>query len=303
MASDNPNEFYIHLASTSSLDTYPQNKCHDFTNVLPAEIRLNSRSYECALTQISYTSYFYNVEKTCSLAIFDWLYFWKKDKRWGKLYDVPLSEGLYKDPEVLCSHLNELIANANIGQLKSKNIISYHPFKKKFSVDIDGLWLSLIFHNKLIDLMGFEATHYIKNQWCVIGRPKSGQSYIYDDGKGHTEKRYFYNGEIDWKTDSLHGGLCPFVSQLAPVSSMLIYSSLLSDVIYGNQYTNLIRTCPIEGDLEGQRIVRDFSNRMYFPVRIQTFREITMKVFDSSGAYLNFLSGNFSCILHFKRKY
>ena len=102
-------DFYVNLTSTDSLNVFPDNKANSFTNLLVRELMFEDIStYEVALSEISYVSSFYNIEKKSSFSLFDFDFQWP-DKKWGRIYDALLDPGYYPSPKDLCRVMNEKI--------------------------------------------------------------------------------------------------------------------------------------------------------------------------------------------------
>ena len=228
--------------------------------------------------------------------MYDFEFYWSDIDRYGKLYDLKIPAGYYDNPVLLCDYLNDLIEKLNIDKLKSKQLFQYNKITKKFTIDVKDLYITLIIKGQLIDLLGLELRVYKEYQASFLGLPKEKTFYMYD-GK----IRYFKNQEIEWQTDSLDGGTCPFVSQMVTVSSFLIYTNIISDVIMGNNYAKCLRNCAIDGQ-PGTRVVKVFQKRMYLPVGLSNIHAISITINDFQGRPMNFLEGNVSVVLHFRKK-
>lgn len=286
--------FFLSLVSTDSISTFKTNSCSNFTNILPQELKLNEGSWSVAVAECSYTSSFFNVLESCGFALFDHSFYHSKDNTWGEIYDCKLQPSYFDDPALLCNVLNKLVDDLQIKRLKDKKLFTYDIHTKKFTINTENLLITLIIKGQLLDLCGLETRHFVKNQVAFIGLSKNGDYYIYNK-----KKRYYHNKEISWKADS-PGGRCPFVSQMIIVNSFLISSNIVKDTIYGSKFSNVLRTVPIEGP-QGRRVVKEFTNFLYFPVKSSCFQIINIKVVDFRGLPIMFLEGNFSIVLHFKK--
>ena len=289
-------DFYVQLISTDSLGTFKDNSASHFTNILPHQLEFNDDGrWSVAVTEVNYTSSFYNVTKSCGFALFDFDYFWSGKNLYGRMYDCLLPPGYYDDPSILCQLLNDLVDALQIKKLENKKLFVYDKYAKKFSLDVQNLFICMICKGQLIDILGLEMRHYVKYQAAFIGMSKDPE-YFVKNGK----KLFFKNKEIHWTSDA-PGGRAPFVSQMLTINSFLISSNIVRDTIFGSTFSNVMRTCPIDGP-QGSRIVKEFSKRMYLPVKASTIQYVTISISDYLGNPIDFLEGNFAVVLHFKRK-
>ena len=289
-------DFYVQLISTDSLGTFKDNSASHFTNILPHQLEFNDDGrWSVAVTKVNYTSSFYNVTKSCGFALFDFDYFWSGKNLYGRMYDCLLPPGYYDDPSILCQLLNDLVDALQIKKLENKKLFVYDKYAKKFSLDVQNLFICMICKGQLIDILGLEMRHYVKYQAAFIGMSKDPE-YFVKNGK----KLFFKNKEIHWTSDA-PGGRAPFVSQMLTINSFLISSNIVRDTIFGSTFSNVMRTCPIDGP-QGSRIVKEFSKRMYLPVKASTIQYVTISISDYLGNPIDFLEGNFAVVLHFKRK-
>ena len=116
------------------------------------------------------------------------------------------------------------------------------------------------------------------------------------------KKRYFKNKRQSWISDSEQGGTSPFVAQMTSVSAFLVYVDFVKDVIYGSNFSNVIRTAAIRGSNNGERIVDCFVKRMYVPLKFNQFNSITVEILDFRSRPLEFQEGNTSLTFHFRPK-
>lgn len=294
-------DFYVHVVSTDSLDTFPQNSPSNFTNVLARDISFSDvRKYEVSLAECSYNSNFYNVSDDCAFGLFDFLYLWSgSSPRYGKLTDLKIPSGNYQNAEILCEFLNQLIDELNIPRLKNKQLFTYNKFTRKFDLNVNELYLTILVKGSLIDLLGLERRHAISNQIAYIGKSKNLHYYVYEDEK---TKRYFKNQVRSWVSDAELGGTAPFVAQMTSVTAFLVYVDFVKDVVYGSSFSNVIRTVAIKGTNNGERIVDCFIKRQYVPLKFNTFNSISIQIRDFQGNHLLFKSGNLALTFHFRLK-
>ena len=298
--------FYVHVVSTDSLNTYPDNQGSRFTNTLPTDITFaDVTKYECSLAEISYNSNFNNISDDCAFALFDFFYLYSDTNEYGKLYNIQIPPGNYQSAQVVCDFLNSLVDDLNISRLKNKKLFSYNTYTRKFDLNVDGLYLTILVKGSLIDILGLERRQALPNQIGFIGKSKAKEYYYYPENpkpKEVPEKRYFKNRRQSWDSDSVHGGTSPFVAQMTCVSAFLVYVDFIKDVIYGSKFSNVIRTVAIRGGNNGERIVDSFIKRIYVPIKFNQFNSINVEIRDFQSRPLEFLSGNVSCTFHIRPK-
>ena len=294
--------FYVHVASTDSMDIFPENSASDFTNVLPRDISFSDvRNYEVSLAECSYNSSFYNVDENCAFGIFDFLYYWEKESppSWGKLTNLKIPPGNYKNPETVCEFLNKLVDNANIPRLKNKQLFTYNQYTQKFSLNVKDLYVTLLVKGSLIDILGLERRHAVSNQIAYIGKSKDKHFYMYKDEK---TPRYFKNQIRSWHSDAEQGGRAPFCAQMTTVTAFLVYVDFVKDVIFGSKFSNILRTVAVRGLNGGERVVECFNKRMYVPLKYNTFNSISVQIRDFQNNHIGFNSGNLCLTFHFRKK-
>ena len=290
-------DFYINLTSTDSLEVFPNNKANSFTNLLVRELMFyDISSYEVGLTEISYISSFYNIDEISNFSLFDFEFAWPKSK-YGRIYDAKLTQGYFSKPEDLCASLNEKVEQMGISRLKGIKLFSYDHHTRKFSLNVDKLYITLIFHGQIINILGLGTEHYTKSDFAFIGKEKQGKFYMKDG-----VKHFYYRPDIEWHSDSPHGGEVSFVCQMVIHSSFFVYCDIIREHIFGSNYTNLLRQVPIRGDYQGSRSVQSFQSPFYLPIRSSNIRSINVEIFTVSGDPLDFLEGSVSLVLHFRRK-
>lgn len=294
----NQNSFYLHVASTDSLGTYPENSGAKFTNVLPTDISFpDVTQFEVALSEISYNSNFYNIDDDCAFGIFDFQYQWPKTDLYGKLWDLKLASGFYKTPETVCKVLNDLVSSLNIDRFRDVKLFSYNEITRKFELNVEELYVTILVKGSLIDILGLERRVYVRHQIAYIGKSKDLQFYLYEG-----EKRFFKNQRRSWVSDAEKGGIAPFVAQMTSVSAFLVYADLVKDVMFGSTFSNVIKTLGIKGTNNGERIVDSFLKRMYVPLKFNTFNTISVRILDFRQRPIEFKSGNVTATFHFRRK-
>ena len=291
--------FYVHLCSTDSVATYPTNSCSNFTNLLAKPIDL-SRGYEVAVIEMQYTNSLYNVTANSNFGLFDFLHEWKttensaENSLWGQLHNANVPEGQYDDVEDFCDILNRLVDQMNIDRLKGYKIFTYDKISKKFHINVANKFLTIIVKDHLINILGLAKKESTLYQVAIIGKSKDAKSYVYE---GHI--RYFKNQNDHWKSDSETGGVAFFPSQMVIVSSLLLYSPILADVMFGSSFVRLLRVVPVTGK-SNERIVHSFERPIYLPVKESFLSYIGIEIRDYSGQPVNFLTDNIYLLLHFR---
>ena len=303
---NHPNDFYVHVASTDSLEIYPNNCGSNFTNVLPMDISFpDVTQYECCLSELSYNSNFYNLDEYCAFGIFDFLYKWPGTNLYGRLLDCKVSSGYYESPELVCNVLNDLVGSLNIDRFKDVKLFSYDKITRKFHLNVADLYVTILVKGSLIDILGLERRTYIPYQIAYIGHSKDTRSYIFypDPSKKKGIERFFKNQKRSWKSDAEQGGVSPFVVQMTSVTAFLVYVDFVKDTIYGSAFSNVIKTLGIKGTNNGERIVDSFgSTRMYVPLKFNTFNKISVRILDFRQRPIQFKAGNVAATFHFRRK-
>ena len=288
--------FYVHLASTDSLKTHPKNTANNFVNQLARPLDL-SQGWEVGVTEFQYTKNFYNVTANSNFALFDFLYEWKgKDKvLYGRLYNGNVPEGNYEDVQDFCKILNRLVDRFEIARFKNNPIFSYDTVAKKFHLNVKNRFVTIIAKEHLINILGLAKKRSTPSQVVIVGKSKDSKFYTY-----RGEKRFFKNSRDHWKSDTVDGGIAHFTSQMVVVSSLLIYSPIISDSIFGSSFVRLLRIVPVSGK-SNERVVQSFDHIIYYPVRESVITYIPIEVRDYSGEPVNFLSDNIYLLLHFRR--
>ena len=127
--------FYVHVVSTDSLSTFPDNQGSKFTNTLPTDITFpDVTKYECSLAEISYNSNFNNISDDCAFVLFDFFYLWPNINKYGKLYNMQVPPGNYQSAQVVCDFLNSLVDELNISRLKNVKLFSYNTYTSYFNI-------------------------------------------------------------------------------------------------------------------------------------------------------------------------
>ena len=203
--------------------------------------------------------------------------------------------GSYDTPEKLTEILNQLTTALEIPRLKNKKLFSFDQINKKFSLTVHDLWITLIIKKQLVNILGLQLKHYIPSQVAFIGLSKSGDFFEKDKVK------YMYKEpELTWETDDKNGGECPFSAQMVTVSSFLVYSNIVKKSLIGSTYTNSLRHVSIKGNY-GEQIIETFNNRFYYPVISSTVPYIEISIRSIGGEPINFQSGSFFVLLHFRK--
>ena len=290
--------FYIHLCSTDSMKTYLKNTSNNFVNLLCKPLEL-SEGFEVGLVEMQYTNNIFNVTKNSNFALFDFLYEWKSETEdkttyWGRLYDAKVPEGQYDDVEDFCDILNRLVENMNIERLKGFKIFTYDKISKKFHINVENKYLTMIAKDHLINILGLAKKESTLNGVAIIGKSKQAKSYVYEG-----QERFFKNQTDHWKSDAEQGGVAAFPSQLVIVSSLLVYSPIIADTMFGSTFVRLLRIVPVTGK-SNERIVHSFDNPIYYPVRETSISYIAIEIRDYSGQPVDFLTDNIYLLLHFR---
>ena len=289
--------YYVTLLSGASAQQY-ENTSNKFTNKLPIPLQLDDDNMEFGLCELSYVRNFDNVEYIKNgLAIFDFL---NKNEindnilevTFGQIYSCNILKGYYKNPNAICKSLNALIWD-KVARLKYRAIINYDEPTRKFVINTDGVYISLLFEHSLALLLGITEREYKKGERFIIGESKQGDGYKY---KG--ELRNYSDSNLRWKGGN--GGLQKYESKLRTTDTILIYCDLVLQQFSGDTFSNLLRMCPVTGE-DNQRIIERFEKIHYVPVskRHVTAIEIHIKTIDDSFFHLKDLT---YVKLHFRKR-
>ena len=212
------------------------------------------------------------------------------------MYDLKIPPGSYSTIEQFLTVCNNLVDKLQIKRLKNVKVFDYDHLARKFIINInESMFMCLLVKNDLIDLLGLERGTYISNQVVFIGSSKPLHFFMHD-GK----KCYFRNQRVQWKSDSPLGGICPYIGNLRIKTTMLLYSNIVKDQIFGSQFTNLLRAVAIDGGLENERIVVSFKNRIYLPLKFDRLIDISVSIRDFQRRKMDFQTDNVYILLHFR---
>lgn len=297
---DQNDGFYVHLCSSDSMGTYPKNTCSNFVNLLAKPLDLDT-NWEVGLTEFQYTNSIYNVTANSNFALFDFLYEWedkdefgKKTTYWGRLYDAKVPEGNYDEVTDFCKILNRLVDEMQIERFKGHEIFTYDKVAKKFHINVKDRFVTIIAKEHLINILGLAKKESHPGKVAIVGKSKKPKYYEF---KG--KKRYFRNQRDQWDSDAEEGGIAFYCSQMIIVSSLLLYTPIIADSIFGSNFVQLLRIVPVTGH-SNERVVHSFRNIIYYPLRESMINYIPIEIRDYSGAPVNFLTDNIYLLLHFR---
>ena len=307
---ENTFDEYVDVISSASLDLFPSNTGSHFTNKLVVPQFLPENTY-VGLSEISYNSCFYNIIKSeTSISIFDWLHENKKTveneetgateiiKTYGELYrQLPIEEGYYDEAEKVCSMLNKVIRSSGVEQLKTHDVFIYNPISRKFSYNLENLWLSLFISGSLVHLLGVERKQALPGDTIILGLPKTEPTYIYNkETRTLIHKDWHWEAEIKLKDTMSH------VCQLVMVQTMCIYTNIIQSQKTGDKYSDLLRLVSIKEEKFGRQVVEHFDQPYYLKLNARYIPSITISIRDLFGYSIQFLSGIVSVKLKFIRK-
>lgn len=86
------------------------------------------------------------------------------------------------------------------------------------------------------------------------------------------------------------------------VTSLFVYSDIITPQVYGNTSVPLLRIVNIDGS-DGEEVTKTFSNPHYVTVNRKFFETVDIIISDDHGKPITFESGRCIVKLHFKRVY
>ena len=84
-------------------------------------------------------------------------------------------------------------------------------------------------------------------------------------------------------------------------SCMYVYCNLIEGQIIGNTLAPLLRTVHVSGTF-GQQILATFQHKHYLPLSTNFVHCVEIEIKDSTGAFVEFDSGNTLLTLHFRKR-
>ena len=299
---------YVDLISTSSLDLHPGNHGANFTNQFVAPQHLPENAY-CCLEEIEYTHCFYNVtQHKASVTVFDLLIEHPVGSEqnpfdypiYGDFVKANLNEGYYDTAEKLCQALNDSLKSCGVKQLENHNVFSYDPISMKFSIDVEGLWITLWLRGDILHYLGVETTQASWKQYILFGKSKEAETFEYEAPGNAKELRHFTNPTFTWTVSLPTKIRCKHVAQLTIVNSFVVYVDCISSQVVGNSYSDALRIVAIKGnDKPGMRIITEFDKVYALKVNKRYISSISVQIKDVYGRDIQFLMGNVRIKLRF----
>ena len=215
--------YYLTLISGANQIDF-DNTSSKFRNKLPLAIDFQKET-EFGICEISYVPYINNIpliEK--GLSVFDFLWTWdetngEKAGMYGKPFDIDIGEGYYANELILCQYLNESIWNV-VPRLQGKIIISYNECKRRFKVDVESHFLTILFKPKLGSILGMNNFENPSTTPHCIGKSHTlGDSLVYNN------ENHILNASASWVAES--SGFQPYLSNLIFTETLFIYCDLV----------------------------------------------------------------------------
>ena len=174
------------------MDTYPQNKAHTFTNVMPHSIYLPP-VYKIGLSSIEFSNDFYTISPSVehALEVYDFLA--EREQRiiagrtittYGQLYKVNIVPGFYKSCQAFIDHINDALRKCGIKRLRErKPVFYYDKIRKRCHFKIEQFpYLQFRLRGELVHILGC-GSHDINLQYTCIGADKKAIFYTYTGKK------------------------------------------------------------------------------------------------------------------------
>ena len=270
-----PNSFYVTLPS-NSWSPENDNKLNDYTTYLPKPFSLDD-DYHVALTEISYTKSWYNVERENPFILYSPL---------SSISSRPgIKPGWYKNIHDLTSAINEHIANSFTSEdwLMPELVVNdcSHTISMECGRDDKKAPIYVHLGEELEDMLGMSNTQRVSETESITFFK------LYDSERVSADASLSSPGLYDMK---------------AGIHSLMIYTDIVSHSIVGNTQASFLRSAKIDDHTDfGGDVNLIFEKPYYFPVNSSFIDKIRINIKDDSNNPINFKFGRTSVTLHFKK--
>jgi hypothetical protein len=257
-------DFFLTLASNSSMSYYPDNKTSNFTVQLPKTITLEGK-WNVALAEVHYQNTFLNVsEGSNSISYRQKMYSEMFSDTEYKLEKCIFECGNYENIEDIVKAINSL----SIGDLKGATgtYLKYDKTKEKVFIDKTSReeFSEMYFDNRLAHQFGYDS---------------------YSNALLLTEKN-IRKGQVN---------------QGIP-DEMIIYCDIVEPQMFAHSFSKVIRIVNIDKNaLYGTACQKEFLRLNYIPILKKEFETISIELRDKVGNFLPFNYGTTMFVLHFKK--
>ena len=170
----------------------------------------------------------------------------------------------------------------------------------KFSIDVEGLWITLWLRGDILHYLGVETTQASWKQYILFGKSKEAETFEYEALGNAKELRHFTNPTFTWTVSLPTKIRCKHVAQLTIVNSFVVYVDCISSQVVGNSYSDALRIIAIKGnDKPGMRIITEFDKVYALKVNKRYISSISVQIKDVYGQDIQFLMGNVRIKLRF----
>lgn len=290
-------DFYLELNSAGSANEFPGNKNYAWTNTFSDPITLYG-TWECALTECSMVPSVQTLDYVGKIEIFDFLFVHPTTPpKYGRyIENVQISKGHYGRSQDLADEINRVIGK-KVPRLEGKKIFHYSKITQKFYVDIpNSLYVSIFIFGQLLFTLGATKAEQVPDEdFVTIGHDKEKSFYMFDG-----QKRFFYDGQNEWKTN-VHGeSSFDYLSQLNIVDCYIIYSNLVAPTNTSEGHFSILRTCAIKHNDSDSRVIEIFTKPEYLPLSRNHFESISVQLNTVLGTHLPLQGGFVRLRLHFR---
>lgn len=263
-------EFYITLASNSSMDYYKDNKTSNFTVQLPKTLTLDGK-WKVALAEIYYQNTFHNVSEGSNLIGFRFKSTSKSFEMFDRecLQKFSIKINTYKNIEELLYAINWtfmgfISKNTNVDDTNS--LLKYNERSGKVLVTevAKKVFSDIYFNNRLAVILGFNPDQNAVNE---------------DD-------------EENIRTANLSFGI---------PDNMLVYCDIIDPQLFAHTTAKVMRVVNIDKKNKdfGEACHKEFQRLQYLPILKKEFENISIELRDKTGMLMPFEYGTSMIVLHF----
>jgi hypothetical protein len=261
------NEFYLTLASNSSMTYYPDNKTSSFTVQLPKTLTLDGK-WNVALAEVHYQNTFLNVSEDSNVISFrrraKSTKFIKEDA--DSLEQCIIESKNYHSIEEIVNTINSFMT----GFLKESNssFLIFDNEKEKVFIGSETrkLFSEIYFNNRLAFQFGYDSN-----------------ANALDKSKESVRKAHLSHGITD---------------------EIIIYCDILEPQMFGHTMAKIIRIVNIDKKknvIFGQACQKEFMRLHYIPILKKEFETISIELREKTGKFVPFEYGTTMFVLHFKK--
>jgi hypothetical protein len=261
-------EFYMTLASNSSMDYYKENKTCNFTVQLPKTLTLDGK-WKVAVAEVHHPNTFLNVAEGSDSILF-------RVRNRGRIFEnfnkdclekFSIPTKTYKTIQEIIYAINFLFASfVNTEKKETESVYAFiYDESKNKVLPTEGakrVFSEIFFNERLALILG-----YTPDQNVIT----------------HSEE--FIR--------------CSDLSNGIP-NMMLIYCDLIEPVVFGDTLAKVLRIVNIEKNKSfGSSSHKEFEKIQYLPLLKKEFETISIELRDETGRFMPFEFGTVMVVLHF----